>query len=311
MSKCRPLIRFGNAAARRELPAAARAKERRALARQVWYNRAMQVVANLDELARRYVWWQPPSQTLAHRDRLLCQVMQLAIAEDVEAARAWFGDDAFRQALRAAPPGVFDMRSWTFWHRFWLGTPPPSYRCGRFRELRSVSGILPDAQRALWDESATLPHKFVLYGGTGLALRLGHRESVDFDFFSDHPLDPDAILALPWMRGAVTLQASPNTRTVLVERRASTVKVSLFGGIDFGRVDSRSGWRRGACGFLARSRRNEDQGARPAHRSQGLSRYRCVAVSGGASASGYSRCGADAVRSVLQSVGRAKGAHLL
>ncbi|WP_373321508.1 nucleotidyl transferase AbiEii/AbiGii toxin family protein [Rivihabitans pingtungensis] len=32
---------------------------------------------------------------------------------------------------------------------------------------------------------------FVLYGGTAIALRLGHRESVDFDFFSDRPLDRD------------------------------------------------------------------------------------------------------------------------
>ncbi|MBM3882870.1 MAG: hypothetical protein FJ387_24630 [Verrucomicrobia bacterium] len=29
----------------------------------------------------------------------------------------------------------------------------------------------------------TVPEPFILYGGTGLALRLGHRTSVDFDFF--------------------------------------------------------------------------------------------------------------------------------
>ncbi|MEO6775439.1 MAG: hypothetical protein ABI467_20930 [Kofleriaceae bacterium] len=85
----------------------------------------MQVAANLDELARRYVWWQPPAQTLSRRDHLLCQVMQLAIAEDVELARRSFGDDAFREALRRAPPGIFDMRSWTFWHQFWFHSPPP------------------------------------------------------------------------------------------------------------------------------------------------------------------------------------------
>lgn len=42
--------------------------------------------------------------------------------------------------------------------------------------------ILPPAQRALWDELGGLPHGFVLYGGTALALRLGHRQSIDFDF---------------------------------------------------------------------------------------------------------------------------------
>jgi hypothetical protein len=38
--------------------------------------------------------------------------------------------------------------------------------------------ILPPAQRL----------GFVLYGGTAIALRLGHRSSVDFDFFTADPL---------------------------------------------------------------------------------------------------------------------------
>lgn len=38
--------------------------------------------------------------------------------------------------------------------------------------------ILPDAQRALWPELRDMPPGFVLHGGTGLALRLGHRHSV-------------------------------------------------------------------------------------------------------------------------------------
>ena len=48
--------------------------------------------------------------------------------------------------------------------------------------------ILPSAQRSLWPHLRELPDDFVLYGGTAIALRLGHRESVDFDFFSDEPL---------------------------------------------------------------------------------------------------------------------------
>src|SRR5205085_7929658 len=44
--------------------------------------------------------------------------------------------------------------------------------------------ILPAPQRTLWSELVALPRHFVLYGGTALALRLGLRVSVDFDFFS-------------------------------------------------------------------------------------------------------------------------------
>lgn len=36
--------------------------------------------------------------------------------------------------------------------------------------------------------------KFYLAGGTGLALRIGHRRSLDFDFFSPEAFDEDALL---------------------------------------------------------------------------------------------------------------------
>lgn len=97
--------------------------------------------------------------------------------------------------------------------------------------------ILPAPQRALWPELAAVPERFILYGGTALALRLGHRQSVDFDFFAHDPLDHRELEQLPFMRDAVTLQESPNTRTVTVDRGGS-VKLSFFGGIGFGRVGS-------------------------------------------------------------------------
>jgi hypothetical protein len=36
--------------------------------------------------------------------------------------------------------------------------------------------ILPSAQRSLWGELKQTPRHFVLYGGTAMALRLGHRQ---------------------------------------------------------------------------------------------------------------------------------------
>lgn len=97
--------------------------------------------------------------------------------------------------------------------------------------------VLPAAQRALWPELAGVPRGFVLYGGTALALRLGHRASIDFDFFAHDPLDHRALeRALPWLREAEALQEEANARTVLVHAGGGTVKVSLFGNIIFGRV---------------------------------------------------------------------------
>ena len=101
--------------------------------------------------------------------------------------------------------------------------------------------VLPRFQRLLWPDlqsAATLG--FVLYGGTALALRLGHRTSVDFDFFSDAPLDRSALFAaMPFLRAARVLQDRPDTLTVLVApggETSDTVKVSFFGSISFGRV---------------------------------------------------------------------------
>jgi hypothetical protein len=104
--------------------------------------------------------------------------------------------------------------------------------------------MLPAPQRALWSELAAIPSGFVLYGGTGLALRLAHRASIDFDFFAHDALDHDALIsALPWLRTARTLQESANTKTVLAD---GDVKVSFFGGIEFGRVGDPDGAGNGA-----------------------------------------------------------------
>lgn len=55
--------------------------------------------------------------------------------------------------------------------------------------------ILPPAQRELWPELSRAPAHFILYGGTALALRLAHRQSLDFDFFSSAPFEPGALQA--------------------------------------------------------------------------------------------------------------------
>jgi len=101
--------------------------------------------------------------------------------------------------------------------------------------------MLPPAQRRLWPELRHAPNLgFTLYGGTAIALRLGHRESLDFDFFSERPLDRSAIkAALPFMAQSTTLQDRNHTWVVLVpcaNSEGGHVKVSFFGTISFGRV---------------------------------------------------------------------------
>ena len=92
--------------------------------------------------------------------------------------------------------------------------------------------ILPAAQRRLWDEFGSTPKDFVLYGGTALALRLGHRVSEDFDFFSSQSFAADDLLRwVPYLKGARVDQFQPDTLTCAVDRDGE-VKISFFGGLD-------------------------------------------------------------------------------
>jgi nucleotidyltransferase AbiEii toxin of type IV toxin-antitoxin system len=96
--------------------------------------------------------------------------------------------------------------------------------------------VLPPSQRRLWADLDQIPSGFVLYGGTALALRLGHRTSEDFDFFSNALFQPDELeRRITFLTGAPRLQSSPNTLVSLVEREGP-VKISFFGGLSLRRV---------------------------------------------------------------------------
>ena len=97
---------------------------------------------------------------------------------------------------------------------------------------------LPAAQRELWPQLASLTQMgLVLHGGTAIALRLGHRESIDFVFFTERPLDRSSLLrALPLLNSSMTLQDEPDSFTALLSLSSGSVKVSFFGLITMGRV---------------------------------------------------------------------------
>jgi hypothetical protein len=105
--------------------------------------------------------------------------------------------------------------------------------------LEPKFSILEAAQREIWPKLAPARRlSFVLYSGTAVALHLGHRESLDFDFFRSEPLDKDQIrAAFGFVRGAGVLQDVPDTLVVRAEMPSGLVKVSFFGGIGFGRIN--------------------------------------------------------------------------
>ena len=98
--------------------------------------------------------------------------------------------------------------------------------------------ILRESQLRLWPDLDAVPSDFVLYGGTGLALQLGHRVSEDFDFFSSSGFDPDRLRSrLPFFRDLDP--ADPDTwvhhkrdNLEAFVNRGGPVKVAFFGGLD-------------------------------------------------------------------------------
>ena len=96
--------------------------------------------------------------------------------------------------------------------------------------------ILPQSQRKIWDELAGTPRHFVLYGGTAVALRLGHRRSEDFDFFSNESFEPGTLIQkISYLKQGRVDQRGDNTLTVVVDR-AGPVRLSFFGDLGMSHV---------------------------------------------------------------------------
>lgn len=98
--------------------------------------------------------------------------------------------------------------------------------------------ILPESQRRIWPELDAVPSEFALYGGTGLALQLGHRVSEDFDFFSTSGFDPERLRSrLPFFRDLnpanpdVWVHFKRDNLEAFVDR-GGAVKLAFFGGPD-------------------------------------------------------------------------------
>jgi hypothetical protein len=70
---------------------------------------------------------------------------------------------------------------------------------------------------------------FYLAGGTGLALQLGHRDSVDFDFFCEEDFDTSVVLKriknVFLGKEVIIIQNEENTLTVIVD---GSIKISFF-----------------------------------------------------------------------------------
>jgi Nucleotidyl transferase AbiEii toxin, Type IV TA system len=86
---------------------------------------------------------------------------------------------------------------------------------------------LDEGRRALLPALGEFKKDFYLAGGTALALHIGHRVSIDFDFFTDKDFDTEELYGrVQKVFGEVTrTQESQNTLSILVQ---DAVKISFM-----------------------------------------------------------------------------------
>jgi hypothetical protein len=73
-------------------------------------------IPELQALARRVIWFKSPSDAISMPAHFVAHVLTFGTHEDVTVLRRFVSDDELRDALACAPPGVFDDRSWAYWH---------------------------------------------------------------------------------------------------------------------------------------------------------------------------------------------------
>ena len=79
----------------------------------------------LRPVAGRVFWWGDPEEWLNDALRFAAQVMTFGNLEDTRLTLELLGDSLFRDVLANPPPGLFDAKSWAYWHhRYHLAVPP-------------------------------------------------------------------------------------------------------------------------------------------------------------------------------------------
>jgi hypothetical protein len=81
--------------------------------------------SKLIPVAERVFWWGDPATWMEDSVRFAAQVMTFGDWDDTTLTMNLLGEELLCQVLTDPPPGVFDIKSWTYWHhRCQLPVPP-------------------------------------------------------------------------------------------------------------------------------------------------------------------------------------------
>ena len=74
-------------------------------------------------LVKKYVWWKTPEEVMKLPEQIRAQVMNLVIWDDVCLFERIIGTNGFCRVIKQAEIGMFNERSWHYWHHR-LGLAP-------------------------------------------------------------------------------------------------------------------------------------------------------------------------------------------
>jgi hypothetical protein len=78
----------------------------------------------LVRLASKYIWWKTPTEAIETPERVIAQAMNIGSYDDLQALTTEVDDAYLRVVLSHAEIGVFNERSWSYWH-YRLGLTSP------------------------------------------------------------------------------------------------------------------------------------------------------------------------------------------
>ena len=81
--------------------------------------------SDLQEIARRVVWFKRPEDTLKDAKLFLTHLMTYGTLREIRTTLRYFSEKDFEAALNDPYPGIFDQRSWTYWNLRYHHEPVP------------------------------------------------------------------------------------------------------------------------------------------------------------------------------------------
>ena len=74
--------------------------------------------------AKRYIWWKNPEEAILYPQRVLAQVMNIGVWDDLCELVELFPEQDLSDVLKNAEIGQFSGRSWSFWNYRLTGEVP-------------------------------------------------------------------------------------------------------------------------------------------------------------------------------------------